>query len=82
MHRTVAVEILSPDDRSGYVDHKIATYCAAGTSAVIVVDPHRETIAVHDDAGVRTLRAGDTLTHAALPGFALDVGALFARAKR
>ncbi len=79
---TVAVEVLSPDDRRPDVEHKIATYLAAGTSAVIVVDPHRETIAVHDAGGVRALRAGDILTHSALPGFALDAGALFARAKR
>ncbi len=79
---TVAVEVISRDDRRADVDHKIATYLAAGSSAVIAVDPKRETIAVHDDAGVRTVRAGDMLTHAALPGFALDVGALFARAKR
>jgi Uma2 family endonuclease len=79
---TVAVEIRSPDDRSAYVEHKIATYRAAGTAAVIVVDPQRETIAIHDGAGVRVVRAGDMLTHPVLPGFALDVAALFARAKR
>lgn len=79
---TVAVEILSPDDRTADVEHKIATYLAAGTLAVMIVDPQRATIVVHDDGGARILRTGDTLTHAALPGFALDVGALFARAKR
>ena len=79
---TVAVEILSPDDRPAYVEHKIATYRAAGTFAVIVVDPHRETITIHDGDGTRIVRAGDVLTHPSLPGFALDVGALFARAKR
>ncbi len=78
---TVAVEVLSPDDRAADVDHKIATYLAAGTSAVIVVDPHRESITVHDRDGVRTRRAGQTLTHPALPGFELDLRALFARAK-
>ena len=79
---TVAVEVLSPDDRRLDVEHKIATYIAAGSSAVIIVDPHRETIAVHDGAGLRIMRAGGVLTHSALPGFALDAGALFARAKR
>ncbi len=79
---TVAVEIRSPDDRPSYVEHKIATYRAAGTSAVLVVDPRHETIAMHDGDGVRIVRGGDVLTHPALPGFALDVGALFARAKR
>jgi Uma2 family endonuclease len=79
---TVAVEVLSPDDRAADVEHKISIYLAAGTSAVFVVDPRRETIAVHDRDGARVVRAGDTLAHAALPGFTLDVGALFARAKR
>jgi len=79
---TAAVEILSPDDRRADVEDKIATYLRAGTEAVIVVDPHWETIVVHDRSGARTLAAGDTLTHPALPGFSLDVGALFERAKR
>jgi Uma2 family endonuclease len=78
---TVAVEILSPDDRQADLDDKIATYLAAGTSAVLVVDPHNETVTVHD--GTTLVRhAAETLTHDALPGFALDLAALFARAKR
>ena len=76
---TVAVEILSPDDRRRNVEHKIAVYSSAGTEAVVIVDPRERTIAVHDRAGVRVLRASDTLEHASLPGFSLDVGALFAR---
>jgi Uma2 family endonuclease len=78
---TVAVEILSPDDRTPDVEHKIATYLRAGTSAVIVVDPQRQTIVLHGD-DVAVLRAGDVLTHPVLPGFSLDVGDLFERAKR
>ena len=79
---TVAVEVLSRDDRRADVDHKIATYLAAGTSAVIVVDPKRETIAVHDRSGARVLSAGETLTHPVLPGFMLDVGAFLEQALR
>ena len=79
---TVAVEIRSPDDRRAYVEHKVATYLASGTSAVFIVDPHRETIEVHGRDGMRTVRGGESLTHPALPGFALDVAMLFARAKR
>ncbi len=78
---TVAVEVLSLDDRRRNVEHKIAVYLSAGTQAVIVVDPRERTIAVRDCAGVHTLRAGDTLEHTSLPGFALDVAALFARLK-
>src|ERR1700676_4844309 len=68
---TVAVEILSHGDRRLDVEHKIATYLSAGTAAVVVVDPHRESVAVHDAGGVRTVRGGDELRHAALPGFSL-----------
>jgi hypothetical protein len=78
---TVAVEILSPDDRRADVDHKIATYLAAGTAAVIVVDPPAGTMTVHDADGRRCWRDGDTLTHRALPGLQIEVGDLFRRAK-
>jgi Uma2 family endonuclease len=78
---TVAVEILSPDDRKPDVDDKVATYLRAGTSAIVVVDPHWETITVYDGATI-TLRAGDILSHASMPGFTLDVADLFAKAKR
>ena len=79
---TVAVEVLSKGDRRADVADKIATYIEAGTALVIVADPQRETLAVHDRDDVRVLRSEETLTHTALPGFALPVGELFARAKR
>jgi Uma2 family endonuclease len=79
---TVAVEVLSRGDRRADVDDKIATYLAAGTAAVIVVDPRKATVVVHDRVGTRVLHRSDTLTHGALPGFSLNVGALFARAMR
>jgi Uma2 family endonuclease len=78
---TVAVEILSPYDRRADVQDKIATYLSAGTSAVIVVDPQRETMTVHDADGARAFGAGDSLVHPSLPGFSLDVAQLFAEAK-
>jgi Uma2 family endonuclease len=79
---TVAVEVNSPRDRRADVEHKIATYLAAGTAAVMVVDPSRGTVAVHDHDGTRVLQRGDMLTHPALPDFALDIAALFERATR
>jgi Uma2 family endonuclease len=79
---TVAFEILSPDDRPGDIADKVATYLAAGSAAIFVVDPKRATVGCHERAGARTLRAGGPLTHAALPGFSLDIGALFERAAR
>ncbi|BDE05470.1 hypothetical protein WPS_07460 [Vulcanimicrobium alpinum] len=45
---------------------------------VVVVGPQHEAMDVHDGAR-RTLHVGATLTHEALPGFALDLDVLFAR---
>jgi Uma2 family endonuclease len=78
---TVAVEILSPDDRPRDVADKIDTYLAAGSAAVIVIDPDEEQISIHDSAPTRTLRVSDVLSHPALPGFALDVTTLFERSR-
>jgi len=79
---TVAFEVLSPDDRRRDVEDKVATYLAAGTAAVVIVDPREATITVHDHGGMRVLQRGDTLTHFALQGFALGVDELFERAMR
>jgi Uma2 family endonuclease len=78
---TVAVEILSPDDRGPDVDDKIHVYLAAGT-ALVVVDPKTTRIELHDPSAIRVLVPADVLAHDALPGFTLDVGALFERARR
>jgi len=75
---TVAVEIVSSEDGRLDINDKIVTYLEAGAEAIIVVDVKSETIEVHDGI-TSVLAAGDTLTHCALPGFALDVGALFAK---
>jgi Uma2 family endonuclease len=74
----VIVEILSPDDRRDDIDDKIATYLAAGSRLVIIVEPQSRTIEVHDPTNRQDLRDGDVLQHPALPGFALDVTNVFA----
>jgi Uma2 family endonuclease len=79
---TVAVEIVSPDDRPIDVVDKIRTYLAAGSSVVIVVDPRTCTFETYDASGRRSYIAGDVFSHEALPGFALDIGNLFVRANR
>jgi len=79
---TVAVEVLSPGDRRADVDDKIATYLAAGTHAVIVVEPRSASLTVHDRTGSHAIGEGAQLTHPALPGFVLDVAELFRRARR
>jgi len=76
----LAVEVLSPDDRPGYVRDKVAEWLEAGAAAVWVVDPDLRTVAVYG-AGreARVLRGGDGLEGGAvLPGFAPEVREIFA----
>jgi len=79
---SVAVEILSPDDRPRDVRDKTATYLRAGTDAVVIVDPKTETIRVESKSGTAQFAIGDTLEHESLPEFRLDVERYFARAKK
>lgn len=76
----LAVEVLSPDDRPGYVREKVAEWLESGTHAVWVVDPRDRTVTVHeprrkakrlDETG--TLRGEDVL-----PGFEMSVASIFA----
>jgi Uma2 family endonuclease len=73
----LAVEVLSPDDRPGYVREKVAEWLEAGTVAVWVVDPHKRTVTVHDET-ITVYREADTLVGGELlPGFEVPVGELF-----
>lgn len=78
----VAVEVLSPDDQRLDVDDTIATYLAAGSSLVIVLDPGTKTAELHDSTGASMLGADATLTHPALPAFSLSLAELFATLAR
>ena len=73
----VAVEIRSPDDRVRRIEHKTGVYLATGASLVIVVDPSRRTVQLHDVRGVRELAGDDIIIHPALPGFSLALPELF-----
>lgn len=73
----VVVEILSPDDRRSDVDDKIDVYLRAGSSLVIVVDPSRRAIELHDCDETSLLTEQDVIRHRALPGFSYPVGELF-----
>lgn len=75
----LAVEVLSPDDRPGYVREKVAEWLEAGTRAVWVVDPRKRTVAVHAPRRKsRLLGEQDTLRGGTvLPGFEMPVAAIF-----
>ena len=75
----VAVEVISPADRYPDVEEKVADWLAAGTLAVIVVDPRRRTVRVHrPGTDVATLAEDDTLTvEEAVPGWQMPVAEIF-----
>lgn len=74
---TVAVEVLSKNDRRRDIDDKIGTYLRAGTTLVLIVDGKRRIIEAHDSSRSSILSEGDTIEHAALPGFSLRLSHLF-----
>lgn len=76
---TVAFEILSPDNRTAYVDHKIDVYLAGGSSAVVIIDPKTRSVRIIDPVGTTTSLDGDAIEHPSLPGFSLGVTELFQR---
>jgi Uma2 family endonuclease len=75
----LAIEILSPSDRWGAVEQKIAEYLSAGVASVWAVDPSREELRVYRPGQVSvTLGKDDQIEDPALlPGLKLQVAALF-----
>ncbi len=78
----VAVEVLSPDDRRPDVDDKIRTYLQAGSSLVMVVDPKRRVVELHDPRATGYVHETGTIEHRALPEFRYSVRELFDVLKR
>jgi len=75
----LAVEVLSPDDRPGYVREKVAEWLEAGAEAVWVVDPRARTVTIHGGGfSGHELRESDVLSGGdLLPGFEVRVADLF-----
>ena len=74
----LAVEVLSPGDRKGYVERKIALWLETGTRSVWLVNPRRRTVEVIsslDDR--RTLHETDELVDDTVPGFRVRVSEIF-----
>lgn len=78
----VAVEILSPGDRRVDLDDKIDVYLRANTSLVIVVDPQRRAVELHDRDNVVLLNESAAIEHRALPEFSYPISELFAVLRR
>jgi Uma2 family endonuclease len=79
---TLAVEVVSPNDRDSEVNEKVGEYLAHATERVWVVRPRSKTVTVfHPDNTARIYHIGDALTSddAGFPadGFALPLDELF-----
>lgn len=75
----LAVEIISPNDRSSEIRRKVKSYFEHGTQQVWLVYPDSEEISVHlPDGSAKTYSAPDTVPGGdLLPGFALDLTRIF-----
>ena len=79
----VVVEILSDSTRRHDLARKLPNYLRAGVREVVIVDLDARTVAVYDQdsaAPSRTFAAADTLTLNAMPGVAIPLAPIFARA--
>jgi Uma2 family endonuclease len=75
----IAIEVLSPSDRPGYVQRKVQAYLRAGTQLIWIVDPAAQTLAVHmPGREPMFLKRDDVLDGApVLPGFRMRISDLF-----
>lgn len=75
----LAIEVLSPGDRTGEVDEKIDAWLAAGCAAVWIINPKLKTGTVYlSRADVQVKAIGDVLHgDPVVPGFACSVDELF-----
>ena len=75
----LAVEVLSPSDRTEEIRDKVLEYLAAGVKLVWVVDPYFHTVTVHrPTAAPEMFNSEETLTgEATLPGLEIAVADMF-----
>ncbi len=76
----LAVEVISPSERRGKIERKIAEYRAAGVPLLLILRPRQRTVTIYEpDKPPRTLHEDDTLDGGSvLPGFTLPVRDIFA----
>ena len=75
----LAIEVISPNDRLAEVNEKVAEWLAAGTLAVVVVNPRNRTVRIHrphTDAVILNLE--DVLEiQDVVPGWRIPVATIF-----
>ena len=75
----LAIEVLSPSDRKGMVEHKLSLWMEFGTRSVWLVNPRRRTVEVVTSLdNRRMLHEDDELVDETVPGFRVKVSEIFA----
>jgi len=76
----LAVEVISPEVKYGYLQRKIRDYFEAGVRLLWIVDPEMQTVTVHrSPVDLRVLTSADTLSgEDVIPGFSCPIAELFA----
>jgi Uma2 family endonuclease len=76
----LAIEVISPSEHTAESMAKVDSYFRAGALEVWQVYPKPQQVFVYVSAReIRKLSAGDSISTALLPGFELQVAAIFAR---
>jgi Uma2 family endonuclease len=74
----LAVEVLSPGDRRGQVEHKLALWIEFGTRSVWLVNPRKRTVQIICSTGERKLfHETDELVDDTIAGFRVKVSEIF-----
>lgn len=78
-----AIEVLSPDDRSGVVMRRVAHYMQSGVRLLWLIDPDEEQVTVWQPGeSPQVVTPPATLSaDAVLPGFEIDTARLFGSAR-
>jgi Uma2 family endonuclease len=73
----IAVEVISPSERTSDTRQKLDAYLHHGTREVWQVYPKSRGVMVYSGTTAVTLAIGETITTTLLPGFSLPVQSLF-----
>lgn len=73
----IAVEVISPTERTGDTRRKVLAYLKSGVQEVWQIYPVTREVLVYAGAGRRELQNNQSLTTDLLPGWSLPVAALF-----
>jgi Uma2 family endonuclease len=76
----IAVEILSPDDVKSEVESRKNFYLWWGVEVVLIVDPERRTVVLHESSETfTTFTEYETLTAPTFPSLAIQLQPIFSR---